>query len=142
VRAVALSRIAFAALVAASIGALFYAQAQKRKTLLLEPRPATVVFAPSGTGVPHDRQAHFHLRLTLGRGAVVTVLTTADRPVKVVARLPGLHEWDKKALHWDGRTASGTLAAPGYYLVEIHLIHYGQTFIAPGFRLHLLGGSG
>lgn len=140
-RAVALSRIAFAALIAASIGALFYAQALKRRSLLLEPRPGTVTFAPSGNGVRHHHQAHFELRLTLGRGAVVTVLTTTDRPVAVIARLPGLREYKQHAVHWDGRTSSGVLAAPGYYLIEIHLLHYGQTFIAPGFRLHLLGGT-
>jgi len=141
VRAVALSRIAFAALIAASIGALFYAQALKRRSLLLKPGPGTVTFAPSGDGIRHDRHAHFKLKLTLGRGAVVTVLTTSDRPVAVMARLPGLREYRTKRVQWDGRTSSGALAPPGYYLIEIHLLYYGQTFIAPGFRLHLLGGT-
>ena len=140
-RAVALSRIAFAALVAASIGALFYAQALKRRSLLLDPKPATVTFAPAAGGGVCRREACFRLRLTVGREAVISVLTTADRTVRVIARLP-LREYRSRHLHWDGRTSSGSLAPPGYYLLEIQLRHYGQAFIAPGFRFHLLGGSG
>jgi hypothetical protein len=140
VRAVALSRIAFAALVAASIAALFYAQELKRKSLLLDPKPATVTFAPSAGGGTCRREACFRLRLTLGREAVISVLTADDRTVRVIARLR-LREYHSRHLHWDGRTSSGTPAPPGYYLLEVQLLHYGQTFIAPGFRFHLIGGS-
>ncbi|HEY7966152.1 MAG TPA: hypothetical protein VID68_03930 [Solirubrobacteraceae bacterium] len=140
-RAVALSRLAFAALVAASVGALFYAQALKRKTLLLTPTSATINFAPAGSGGRYDRQAHFPVRLTVGGEVVVSVLTTDDRPLAVVARRR-FREYQTQKLHWTGVESSGALAPPGYYLLQIELVKTGQTFIAPGFRLHLIGGSG
>jgi hypothetical protein len=79
--------------------------------------------------------------LTVGGEVVVSVLTTDDRQVAVVARLR-LHEYNRRHLHWTGRTSAGALEPPGYYLLEIELVKTGQTFIAPGFRFHLIGGSG
>jgi hypothetical protein len=127
--------------VAASIGALFYAQALKRKTLLLKPGAGTVVFAPSGGGARYNREAHFPFKLTLGGDVVVSILTATDRTVDVIVRRP-LREYHTLKLHWNGRNSSGAMVPAGYYLLQIHVLSSGQTFIAPGFRLHLLGGAG
>ena len=133
----------FATLVLASVAALFYAQVLKREApLLLPPRAAMDVFEPGGPGVHPPREAHFRVRTSVDDVLDIAVLTSADRPVAVIATGLPVHKYQHATLHWDGRTTAGTIAPPGIYLLQVRFAHAGQTVIESGFQLHLEGPAG
>ena len=139
VRAATLARVALVLLVAASVYALFRDQELKREAPLVNGHSATTRFDPSG---PPPREAHFHLKLSVGDVVDVTVLAAGtDRAVDVIARDRRVREYRMFELIWDGRTSAGAPAAPGRYLVEVRLERAGRTVIVPGFELVLEGGT-
>jgi hypothetical protein len=128
-----LSRAAFAALVAASVAALFIAQALKREIPLVNGHTRSIAFPGPG-----HRFAHFDLKTSLGGFVDVSILSASgNRPVKVIASHLRVHEYQKFHLVWNGTTTAGTPAVPGEYVVQVHFEHAGRTVIVPNFVLTL-----
>lgn len=137
VRAATLARAALAALVAASVAALFIAQALKREAPLINGHGGVTRFRPGGPGVT---EAHFHLRLSVGDVVDVCVLNGRSQAVvNVVASHRRVREYKEFELIWNGTTTTGAPAPPGRYLVEVRLEHAGRTVIVPGFQLVVEG---
>jgi hypothetical protein len=144
-RAATLARIVLALLVAASVAALFYAQALKHQAPLVRPvKAGTDTFQPAGTGAKGLlREAHFRVRTSVDDVLTIEVVTTADRRVAVIATgLPVRSYRETPPLHWDGRTSRGALAPPGTYLVQVRFRRAGQAVTVPSFQLLLKGVSG
>lgn len=138
-RAATLARAVLALLLAASVGALFYAQALKREDPLVIGHGGRTTFRPGGPGARH---AHFHLRLSVGGAVDVEVVPRAsDRQVATLARDRRVREYRKFELIWDGTTSDGTPAPPGRYQVEVRIEASGRTVIVPGLQLVLEGRS-
>ena len=139
-----LARVVLALLVLGSVAALFYAQALKREDPLVHPvRPGSDTFQPSGTGGHELRQAHFRVRTTVTDVLDISVITTAERQVAVIATgLAAQKYQETRPLNWDGRTTAGTAAPPGTYLLRIRFHRAGQTVTLPNFQLELKGPSG
>jgi len=144
-RAATLARVVLALLVAASVGALFYAQALKHQAPLVRPvKAGTDTFQPAGTGGSGLlRQAHFRVRASVADVLDIEVITTADRRVAVIATGLAVRPYrETPPLHWDGRTSGGALAPPGTYLVQVRFRRAGQAATVPNFQLLLKGVSG
>ncbi len=140
VRAATLACAALGLLVAATVGAFFYAQALKREPPLVNGHSGFTRFRPGGPGAT---EAHFHLKLSLNDVVDVAILDPrSDRQVRVIARNRRVREYKKFELIWNGRTASGAPAPPGLYRVQVLLEHTGQTVVVPGLQLDLEGRSG
>jgi hypothetical protein len=141
--AVTLACCVFALLVAGSVVAVFYAQELKREApLLMLPTGKTDTFDPTGNGIHPLRWAHFHVKTSVDDVVDVSVVTTAGREVDVLKSGLVAHAYDQVDLHWDGRTSTGALAAPGFYRVEVRLHRSRRTIVAPTFLLHLEAGPG
>jgi hypothetical protein len=135
--AVLLARGAFAALVVATVAALFIAQALKREVPLIKGHSHSMRFPGPG-----HRDAHFDLRATLGGFVDVAILTaTGERLVKVIAAHDRIHEYREFHLSWDGTSTAGTPAPRGDYVVRVHFEQYGRTVVVPGFVLTYRGGA-
>jgi hypothetical protein len=137
-RAATLARVALAVLVAAGVGAFFIAQAVKREAPLVNGHGGVTRFDPDGPGV---REAHFHLKLSVGDVVEVSVLNASGREVQVIARDRRVSEYKRFELIWNGTTATGAVAAPGDYQVEVRLERAGRTVIVPNFQLVVKGRS-
>jgi len=140
VRAAALARASFAALVIATFLAIFYAQELKHRDPLLEkPGAGTIRFKPVGPlpGPMVHREAHFHVKATVADTLQVSVVgERSGRVVRVLVIDAPLYT----TVHafWDGRSKTGALAPPGLYALRIHFERHGQTVPAP-LTLDLLG---
>jgi hypothetical protein len=149
-RALRAARLAFAALallVAASVVTLFHDQAVKGQPPLVRRQGGVTHFAPGLGGCGHRGhpacEAHIHLEVTTVDVLDVSVQSArSGRVVAVIASHIHRKEYRLFRLEWDGRTAAGTLAAPGGYLVSVHFERRNQTVIVPGFELHLEGPHG
>ncbi len=140
-RAALLAFAALALLVAASVALLFYDQALKSQTPLVQRVGGRTHFRPLGP--PGDREAHFHFEVTVVDVLDITVLSASSgRAVKVIGRHLHRREYRRFRLAWNGRTAAGTLAPPGTYLVSVHFERRDQTVVVPGLELHLEGPPG
>jgi flagellar hook capping protein FlgD len=135
-RAATLARVALAVLVAAGVVAFFIAQAVKREAPLVNGHGGVTRFRPDGPGV---REAHFHLKLSVGDVVEVSVLNAAGREVQVIARERRVREYQRFELVWNGTTAAGALATPGDYRVEVRLERTGRTVVVPNFQLVVKG---
>lgn len=135
-RAATLARVVLAVLVGAGVGAFFIAQAVKREAPLVNGHGGVTRLRPDGPGV---RAAHFHLKLSVGDVVEVSVLNAAGREVQVIARDRRVREYRKFELAWNGTTATGAVAAPGAYQVEVRLEHAGRTVVVPNFALVVKG---
>ena len=130
-----LARAAFAALVAASVAALFIAQALKREIPLVNWHGRSLAFPGPG-----HRDAHFDLRVTLVDILDVAILpANGDRVVKVIGAHLREREYRKFHLTWNGTTTAGTPAPPGEYVVQVRFERAGRTVIVPNFVLTLRG---
>jgi hypothetical protein len=131
--AVILARVAFAALVAGSVAALFIAQALKREIPLVNGHSTSRTFP-----APGHRYAHFHLKVSLVDVLDISILTAnGDRLVKVIAAHRRESEYQKFELVWNGTTTAGTPATPGDYVVQVRFERAGRTVIVPNFVLTL-----
>lgn len=138
-RAAPLARAALALLVAASVAAFFFDQALKGKPPLVNRHGGVTRFHPGG---PAPRQAHFHLRLTVGDFVDIVVLNArTQRPVAVIAHHRRVREYRTFELVWDGTTTAGATAPPGRYLVEVRLERGGESVVVPDFELVVEGRS-
>jgi hypothetical protein len=138
-RAPTLARVVLALLVAAAVFALFYDQTLKREPPLVNRHGGHTRFQPDGPGV---REAHFHLEVTVVDALDISVLSArTGRAVAVIARHRRPREYRLFKLEWDGRTAAGTLAPAGAYLVAVHFERGGETVVVPDLELHLEGRS-
>lgn len=115
-RATPLARAAFAALVAASFLAFFYAQELKGRDPLLKGWTHTNVRFPR----PGARFAHFHVRATVsGPLSASIVAARGGRTVDVISVV--VHRYQRRDVAWDGRTSTGAPAPPGVYLVTVRV---------------------
>jgi hypothetical protein len=113
-RATPLARAAFAALVAASFLAFFYAQELKGRDPLLKGWTHVDVRFPR-TGA---KFAHFHVTATVsGPLSASVVAARGGRAVDVVHVV--VHRYQRHAIVWDGRTSAGAPAPPGVYHVTV-----------------------
>jgi hypothetical protein len=138
VGAASLARASLVVLVIATVLAVFYAQELKHQDpLLQEPRGGTIGFQPTGplTNAHITRFAHFDVRATVQdtlRVSIISERTHATAFVIVVS----VPKYQHRAVSWDGRTAAGTLAPTGLYLLRVLFEHHGQT-VQPALLLHL-----
>jgi hypothetical protein len=141
VRAAALARASFAALVIATFLAIFYAQELKhRDPLLKKPRGGTISFKPVGALPPSGRIhhfAHFDVRATEADTLRVAVVSERSQRLEFVI-VVSVRPYVSRGVSWNGRTAAGALAPPGLYSLRVHFEHHGAT-IRPRLLLRLLG---
>lgn len=131
--AVILARVVFALLVAGSVAALFIAQALKREIPLVNGHSGSLAFPTRG-----HRDAHFHLKVSLGDVVDVAILSASgERTVKVIAAHRRAREYRRFELTWNGTTTAGTRAPPGEYVVQVRFERAGRTVIVPNFVLTL-----
>jgi hypothetical protein len=123
-RAAALARAVFVALILATFAAFFIAQDLKRVDPLVNQSTVGVVrFRPSGPGT---RFAHFRVRTTVGGEIGVGIVS--ERTGRTVYVIPlRVHRYIHHPVEWRGQTASGAAAAPGRYRVTVHFDQGGQT---------------
>jgi len=135
-RATPLARAAFAALVAASFLAFFYAQELKGRDPLLKGWTRTDVRFPR----PGSRFAHFHVKATVSGPLSASIV--ADRGgrtvdvIRVVVRRYQRHE-----IVWDGRTSTGAPASPGDYHVTVRVSGASAPVTLTGLTLTLMAAS-
>lgn len=126
----------FALLVVATFLALFYAQELKHQDPLIKgARPVRLTFRPSGPGVRH---AHFDVRTSVNDRLDVQIVS--ERAGRTVRTIPlRAHAYIHVPVTWDGRTDAGAAAAPGTYLVRVHLERWDRTVPLRRIVLHLEG---
>ena len=113
-RATPLARAAFAALVAASFLAFFYAQELKGRDPLLRGWTHVDVRFPR-TGAQF---AHFHVTATVsGPLSASVVAAHGGRTVDVLRVV--VRRYRRREIVWDGRTSAGAPAPPGVYRVTV-----------------------
>lgn len=131
--AVTLACCVFALLVAGSVVAVFYAQELKREVPLVNGHGGVTSFP-----TPRDRDAHFHLKVSVNDVLDIAVVTAnGGQLVQVIARDRRVSGYQKFELTWNGRTADGAAAAPGDYSVRVRFERHDRTVIVPGFQLVL-----
>jgi len=113
-RATPLARAAFAALVAASFLAFFYAQELKGRDPLLKGWTHVDVRFPRAGA----QFAHFHVTATVsGPLSASVVAARGGRAVDVVRVV--VRRYRRADIVWDGRTSTGAPAPPGVYHVTV-----------------------
>jgi hypothetical protein len=131
-----LPAVAFAALVAATVGAFFVTQHLKVTTPLLAglpaPHPAVINPLNGSTcgGVNHRRMVvSFYLlhrsddvdvSIVDQSGAIIRTLASGRHMRKGVRRPDGVFVWD-------GRQENGSIAPDGIYYIRVALLHQGRT---------------
>jgi len=125
---------AFAALVAATVGAFFVTQHLKVSTPLIagfpSPQPAAISPRQTGCGGKDRRtMVSFYLLhraddvdvyVIDSSGAIVATLASG-RHMRIKVRKPD------GVFYWDGREDGGSLAPDGTYYIRVALIHQGRT---------------
>lgn len=136
-RATPLQGIAFALLVAATVGALLVTQHLKSAPPLIEHTRITGRFSP---GTPGAAPARISFRLAHADRITVTVVRVGDHArVKRLVTARRLPAHRGIVLRWDGRTDAGRRARPGRYDVQVRLARQGRTAILPK-TTHLRSG--
>jgi hypothetical protein len=119
------ARLAFAALVLATVGAFFVTQRLKSSPPLVVRPHISSVFSPD----PDARVRRAKVSFWIVRGDDVSV-SIVDREGRIVRTLlDGFHLPERVRIRrwWDGRTSSGAVAPDGRYRVRVALIHQGRT---------------
>jgi len=120
-----LARVAFAALVLASLGAFVVTQKLKSSPPLVVRPHIFSVFSPT----PHARVTRARISFWIVNGDDVSV-SIVDGEGRIVRRLAdGRHlpAHRRLVLWWNGRRDDGTVAPDGSYRVRVALIHQGRT---------------
>ncbi|MCW3066760.1 MAG: hypothetical protein JWN32_3932 [Solirubrobacterales bacterium] len=131
-----LPRLAFAALVAATIAAFFVTQRLKHEPAVLNGKHGTrflhpLNFSPDGNGLQDRLRIQFSLR----REDDITVTVVSDKTGDVVKRLASaMHARPYRSivLHWYGTTDDGRRAPDGAYRVRVGLRREGRSLTLPG----------
>jgi hypothetical protein len=157
--AAGLSRIGFALVALACVGALFLTQKIKDSPPLVQASEHTSgpSFDPRGSDLAH-RFAVFSFAtgytddVTVSivaepSGAFIAYPDLVHGPRVVLSRLPGgqvivardirMRLYDRHTFRWNGLTAAGRLAPPGTYEVQLHMFRHDRTLIVPGIVFHL-----
>jgi hypothetical protein len=135
-RATPLARAAFAALVAASFLAFFYAQELKARDPLLKGWTHTDVRFPR----PGARFAHFHVKATVSGPLSASIVTArGGRTVDVIRVV--VHRYPHHEIVWDGRTSTGTSAPRGVYHVTVRVNGASAPVTLSGLTLTLQATS-
>jgi hypothetical protein len=134
----ALAPVAFALLVAATVGAFAYAQHVKREPLILDKvviGPMTpagdVAFSPNGDGI--NDYAHIVFRVTRADHATIQILDKRGRLVRTLVRDRYLPPFRIFHFRWNGSTGNGAEAPTGPYRVRVELLGQDRN---PRIRLH------
>lgn len=115
-RATPLARAAFAALVAASFLAFFYAQELKGRDPLLKGWTHVDERFPG----PGAKFAHFHVTATVSGPLSASIVAVRGGRVVYVAHVD-VRRYQRHEIVWDGRTSAGTPAPPGAYRVTVRV---------------------
>jgi hypothetical protein len=128
-------RLAFAALVAATIAAFFVTQRLKHEPAVLQGSPSKFLrplnFSPDGNGFQDRLRIQFGLR----RADDVTVSAVSTRTGDVVKRIVGaqhVRAYKTVVLHWLGTTEDGGRAPDGTYRIRVGLRREGRSVTLPG----------
>ena len=128
------ARLAFAALVVATVAAFFVTQKLKSSPPLVVRPHLSVVFSPD----PDARVRKAKISFWIVNGDDVSV-SIVDREGRIVRRLLDgfpLRERVRITRWWNGRTDAGAVAPDGRYRVRVALIHQGRTIdLAQPIRL-------
>ena len=135
-RATPVARAAFAALVAASFLAFFYAQELKGRDPLLKGwTHADVRFARPGA-----RYAHFHVKATVSGPLSASIVSARSGRVVDVVRVV-VPRYRRAEIVWDGRTSTGAPAPPGVYRVTVRVRGASAPVTLTGLTLTLEASS-
>jgi len=131
-RATPLARAAFAALVAASFLAFFYAQHLKGLDPLVKGWTHADVRFPR----PGARFAHFRVTTTVS--GPLTAAIVADRGGRTVDVLHAVvSRYRHREIAWDGRSSTGAPAPPGAYRVTVRVNGAAAAVALSGLTLTL-----
>jgi hypothetical protein len=119
------ARIAFAALVLATLGAFVVTQKLKSSPPLVVRPHIFSVFSPSPDA--RVRRARISFWIVNGDDVSVSIVDDEGRIVRRLVDGRYLPERKRLVLFWNGRTDAGTLAPDGRYRVRVALIHQGRT---------------
>jgi hypothetical protein len=132
-----LARIAFALLVLASVAALVVAQKLKHDPPLIN---ANAIWTPnSGAFDPQRTAASFSFQTSYNDKVTVSIVSThSAKTVAVLARNYAVHRYRRTTqFSWSGRTAAGSLAPAGTYVVVVHFARLDRTPTIPQVRFDL-----
>jgi hypothetical protein len=124
------SRVAFAALVVATMAAFVVTQHLKRSPPILlhaAVRPAHI--SPDDNGTQDSARIGFQVKRS--DEATVTVVDSAGDPVRSLGRRSA-HTGVLVRLVWDGHTDAGGVAPEGRYRVRVDLRRAGRSITIPG----------
>lgn len=116
----------YAALFAATVGALLVNQRLKEEPALVRGVIVSAGFSPDGDG----RGEHADIALTPGKRdrVVARILDGRGRVVRVLRRRPRDQPGSRRVrFRWDGRTSAGRPAPDGTYSVRLTLRRRGRT---------------
>lgn len=131
------SRIVFALLVLATLGAFVVSQKLKSAPPLIVRPNVDVVFSPVASEPGKDRRAKISFWLDNGDDITVSIVDGEGTIVRTIANGVGVPERVRKTWWWDGRTNDGEIAPDGYYRVRVALIHQGRTIDLPDVAIGL-----
>ena len=126
-----LSRIVFALLVVASVGAFFLAQRLKSAPPIVQGvELSSPVFSPNGDGRLDRERVSF--RLKRGETVDVAVVNEQGDAVRELASGLSLRAYSRSPeLTWDGRDGSAELAPDGRYRIRVTLRREGRSVVLP-----------
>ena len=130
---IALPRVAFAALVAATIAAFFVTQRLKHEPAVLSGKRLLrpLDFSPDGNGYQDRLRIQFGLRRADDVTVSVVSRSTGD-VVKHIVTSMHVKAYRQVVLHWLGRTDEGRPAPDGTYRVKVGLRREGRSLTLPG----------
>lgn len=118
-----LARLAFAALVVATLGAFFVTQRLKQTPRLVQTLSVTETFSPQVA----FRRAGIRIRLKRTDDASVSILDEDGDVVRRLARNRRMRGGAPVQLLWDGRDAAGRVVPDGPYRVRVGLRRQGRS---------------
>lgn len=131
------SRVVFALLVLATLGAFVIAQKLKSGPPLIMKPAFYSVFSPLTDEPGKPRRARISFWLVNADTVAVSIVDADGRIVRRLATGDKVPEKVRTRWHWDGRDADGRLAPDGRYRVRVALIHQGRTVDLPDVSIAL-----
>jgi hypothetical protein len=124
-----IARLAFGALVLATLAAFFVTQKLKSSPPLVVRPWVSEVFSPDPDA--RVRRARVSFWIVRGDDVSVSIVDGGGRIVRTLLDGYRLPERVRITRWWDGRTESGAVVPDGRYRVRIALIHQGRTIDLP-----------
>lgn len=122
--------VAFAVLVAATVGAFFVTQRLKRTPPVVQSVQRSPVFSPNGDGRKDVGRLSF--RLKRDDDVTVSIVDADGSSVRGLADSRPVRAYRRLSLQWDGRTDEGARAPDGLYRARVGLRHQGRSVLIPG----------